>query len=75
MIRGNHKYKVVWYNPLVGEDLLSESEVGNPHDMHAVLSHMARPCFPIFVWGRAPHKKTVGPGHTRLRNITLSTVT
>jgi len=24
MIRGYHKLKVVWYNPLVGEDLLSE---------------------------------------------------
>jgi len=32
MICGYHEYKVVWYNPLVGEDLLSEHEVGNPHD-------------------------------------------
>jgi len=31
MICGYHKYKVVWYNPPVGEDLLSKSEVGNPH--------------------------------------------
>ena len=36
MIRGYHEYKVVWYNPLVGEDLLSERKVGNPHDMHTV---------------------------------------
>jgi len=33
---GYHEYKVAWYNPLVGEDLLSEHEVGNPHDTHAV---------------------------------------
>jgi len=36
MIRGYHKYKVVWYNPLVGEDLLSKHEVGNPHNIHGV---------------------------------------
>jgi len=40
MIRGYHKYldkyQVVWYNPLVGEDLLNKCEVENPHDMHAV---------------------------------------
>jgi len=35
MIRGYHEYKVVWYNPLVGEDLLHQSEVENPHDTHA----------------------------------------
>jgi len=34
MICGFHEYKVVWYNPLVGEDLLSKYEVGNPHDTH-----------------------------------------
>jgi len=31
MIYGYHEYKVVWYNPLFGEDL-SEREVGDPHD-------------------------------------------
>jgi len=36
MIHGYHEYKIVWYNPLVGEDLLSESEVGNPHDKHCI---------------------------------------
>jgi len=36
MVHGYYKYKVAWYNPLVGEDLLSKREVGNPHDMHAV---------------------------------------
>jgi len=35
MIRGYHEYKVVWYNPLVREDLLSEREV-DPHDMYTV---------------------------------------
>jgi len=36
MIHGYDEYKVVWYNPLVGEDLLSEREVWNPHDTHGV---------------------------------------
>jgi len=35
MIRGYNKYKVVWYNPLVG-DLLSEHEVGNPDNTQVV---------------------------------------
>jgi len=38
MIHGYHKYKVVWYNPLVGKDLLSEREVGNPHDTYVLKS-------------------------------------
>jgi len=42
MICGYHDYKVVWYNPLVGEDLLSKYEVGNLHGTHAVWSHVAR---------------------------------
>jgi len=36
MICGYNKYKVVWYNPLVGEDLLSKHEVGNPDNTQAV---------------------------------------
>ena len=31
MIRGYHEYKLIWNNPVVGEDLLCEHEVGNPH--------------------------------------------
>jgi len=52
MIRGYHEYKVVWWdNPVVGEDLLCEREVGNSHDMHVVCCHMATPLFP-FLWER-----------------------
>ena len=36
MVCGYHKYKLVWDNPFVGEDLLCECEVGNPNNMHAV---------------------------------------
>ena len=36
MVRGCHEYKLVWDDPFVGEDLLFECKVGNPHDMHAV---------------------------------------
>ena len=36
MIRGYHEYKLIWNNPVVGEDLLCECKVGNPHDTHAV---------------------------------------
>jgi len=63
MIRGYCKYKVVWYNPLVGENLLSERKVGDPHDMHAVQCHVARPLFLLFVGtGKLlpPHKKWSG---------------
>jgi len=52
MIRGYHEYKVIWYNPLVGEDLLSEHEVGNLHNTHAVWSHVAKLLFSAFVWGQ-----------------------
>jgi len=60
MICGYHEYKVLWYNPLVGEDLFSEHEVGNLHDIHTVYSHVARLLFPTFVWGQGnshPHTK------------------
>ena len=36
MIRGYHEYKLIWNNPVVGEDLLCEREVANPHDTHVV---------------------------------------
>ena len=32
MINGYHEHIVVWNNAVVGEDLLCECEVGNPHD-------------------------------------------
>ena len=34
---------------IVGEDLLSDTEVGNPRDTHAELSHVARLLFLDFV--------------------------
>ena len=37
MIRGYYKYKLIWDNPVVGECLLCEREVGNPHGTHAVV--------------------------------------
>ena len=38
MIRGYHEYKLIWNNPVVGEDLpLCEREIGNPDDPHAVV--------------------------------------
>ena len=36
MIRGYHEYKLIWNNPVVGEGLLCQCEVGNPYDTHAV---------------------------------------
>ena len=36
MVRGYHECKLVWDNPVVGENLLCEREVGNHHDTHAV---------------------------------------
>jgi len=50
MIRGYHEYK----------DLLSDTEVGNPRDTYAELSHVARLLFSDFVWRRknlAPTQK------------------
>jgi len=35
IICGYHKYKVVWDNPVVGEDLC-ECEVRNLHDTHTI---------------------------------------
>ena len=36
MIRGYHKYKKVWDDPVDGEELECKREIGNSHDMHAV---------------------------------------
>ena len=36
MIHGYHEYKLIWNNPVVGENLLCEHEVRNPHDTHTV---------------------------------------
>jgi len=85
MIHGYHECKVVWWdNPVVGEDLLCEHEVGNPHNMHVVYRSLAWPHhFFLLCGGReilAPHKTEKAPvsGHTRLRIVAiknLSTVT
>ena len=42
MVCGLHEYKLVWDDPFVGEDLLFEREVGNPHGMHAVAGSKLR---------------------------------
>ena len=36
MICDYHEYKLIWNNPVVGEDLLCNRDVGNPHDTHIV---------------------------------------
>ena len=36
MVRGYHQYKDIWHDPIVGEELPCEREVGNPHDPLAV---------------------------------------
>ena len=36
MIRGYHKYKSLWTNPVNGEELICEQEIGNPCDPQAV---------------------------------------
>ena len=36
MVRGYHQYKEIWPDLFVGEELLCEREVGNPHDPLAV---------------------------------------
>ena len=35
-IHGYHKYKSIWENPQIDDDLLCEHEAGNAHDTHAV---------------------------------------
>ena len=36
MIRGYHEYILIWNNPIVGEELDCECELGNSHDPYAV---------------------------------------
>ena len=36
MIRGYHKYMRIWESPSPTDHLLSQREIGNPHDTHAV---------------------------------------
>ena len=33
---GYHVYKEIWPNPIIGEELPCEREIGNPHDPSAV---------------------------------------
>ena len=40
MIHGYYNCKLAWDNTFVGEDLLCEHEVENPHDTHAVAVKM-----------------------------------
>ena len=40
MISGYYKYKLAWDNPFVGEDLLCEYKVENPHETHALAVKM-----------------------------------
>jgi len=35
-IQGYHECKEIWDNPIVGEELGCQWEVGNPHDTNAV---------------------------------------
>ena len=35
-MRGYHVYKEIWPNPIIGEELPCEREIGNPHDLSAV---------------------------------------
>ena len=37
MIRGYHKYKTVWENPVLAEELHCMRVIGNPHDPTAVV--------------------------------------
>ena len=37
MIRGYHKYKIIWENPSANDDLLCEHEVRNAHDTQLLL--------------------------------------
>ena len=34
--RGYHEYQSIWANPPVDDELISEREVGNPHDTNTV---------------------------------------
>ena len=36
MIRGYHEYRMVWNNPIAGEELPCYRELGNSHDPYAV---------------------------------------
>ena len=35
-IQGHHVYKVIWENPIIGEELKCQREIGNSHDPLAV---------------------------------------
>ena len=37
MIRGYHKYQMIWNNPLMGEEFPCEREPGNSHGPYAVV--------------------------------------
>jgi len=74
MIRGYHKYKVVWYNPLVGEDLLSEHEIYRKSVRH---THCIVSCFLCRdreILTPTQKKKMVGFGHARLHNVAIKII-
>ena len=38
-IQGHHVYKAIWENPIVGEELKCQCEVGNSQDTFTVQEH------------------------------------
>ena len=38
MIRGYHEYGLIWNNPIVGEELVCERELGNNHDPYCAVA-------------------------------------
>ena len=36
MIRGYHRYIMIWNNPIAGEELTCHHEAGNSHDPYAI---------------------------------------
>jgi len=64
MVRGYHKYKVVWYNPLLREDLLSKHEVGNLTTCMLYSLTWSDRFFLVFVWGQGnSHPSTKEKGN------------
>ena len=44
MLQGYHEYQMIWNNPIVGEELVCNRELGNIHDPYAVAAKKNNQC-------------------------------
>ena len=59
MLQGYHEYQMIWNNPIVGEELVCNRELGNIHDPYAVAAKKKTICVELKAVGHIPRRISV----------------